>query len=241
MLQCFFQYPFKCLVTLTLILQLAACGGSSGGSGQASGTSAPVSESVGDPGPPPQQPISNRSPVIFGTPSGTVVGGSTYVFTPSATDADGDSLNFSIRNRPSWANFDTRTGRLSGTPTAGNAGVYSNISISVSDGSLTDSLRAFSILVNNPVQQLGSASLRWNAPSTRANGDALAMSEIRGYTIYYGAAPGNYFDSVAVNDASVFSATISDLPVGTYYLVITATDMDGRESSYSNMATKVVQ
>ena len=57
-----------------------------------------------------------------------------------ANDADNDTLGFTIQNRPSWASFDTATGRLSGTPTSANVGAFNNIVISVSDGRASASL-----------------------------------------------------------------------------------------------------
>ncbi|VAW73280.1 hypothetical protein MNBD_GAMMA15-660 [hydrothermal vent metagenome] len=190
---------------------------------------------------PPPPPVANTAPVISGAPVASVDQDSAYSFQPTASDVDGDSLNFSINNRPSWASFNTATGRLSGTPSGGNTGTYSGISIAVSDGSQSVSLPSFAITVNSTAPQVGAASLNWSAPSTRANGDALAMNEIAGYTIYYGTSPGDYTNSVPVNDAYTTSVSVSDLPVGTYYFVTTAVDVDGRESSYSNMATKIVQ
>jgi hypothetical protein len=59
-------------------------------------------------------------------------------------------LTFSIQNQPSWANFNSDTGRLSGTPASVNIGSYPNILISVSDGTQTASLPAFTITVSQP-------------------------------------------------------------------------------------------
>ncbi len=87
-------------------------------------------------------------PTITGTPPTSVVQGSAYSFTPTASDPAGTALTFSIQNRPSWANFDTGSGQLSGTPTAANLGSYPNIVISVSDGTLSASLPAFKITVS---------------------------------------------------------------------------------------------
>ena len=92
----------------------------------------------------------NSAPTISGTPPTTVVEGELYSFTPTAADADGDALTFSITNRPSWATFDSTTGRLSGRPGAGTAGNYQNVVISVSDGTATASLPAFTITVSAP-------------------------------------------------------------------------------------------
>jgi len=49
--------------------------------------------------------------------------------------------------RPAWATFSTTTGRLSGTPTSANVGTTSGITISVSDGTVSTALPAFSIAV----------------------------------------------------------------------------------------------
>ncbi len=89
----------------------------------------------------------NRAPTISGTPATSVTSGQAYSFTPTASDPDGQTLTYAISGRPSWATFSTSTGRLSGTPSASNVGTTSNIVISVSDGSLSATLPAFSITV----------------------------------------------------------------------------------------------
>jgi hypothetical protein len=90
----------------------------------------------------------NRAPTIAGTPATSVQVNDPYIFTPTASDADGQPLTFSIRNRPSWATFDTTTGRLQGTPAA--AGTFANIAISVSDGQVAVPLPSFTIAVTPP-------------------------------------------------------------------------------------------
>ena len=86
-------------------------------------------------------------PTISGTPGTSATVGSTYTFRPSATDAKGANLTFSIAGKPSWAIFNTSTGQLIGTPTGADVGTDAGIVISVADGSATDSLPAFSIRV----------------------------------------------------------------------------------------------
>src|SRR5262245_6183008 len=68
----------------------------------------------------------NTAPTISGSPATSVVPGQTYTFTPAAADPNGDRLTFEILNQPGWAQFDTATGRLTGTPTAAQIGTYSN-------------------------------------------------------------------------------------------------------------------
>ncbi|MCU7892132.1 MAG: putative Ig domain-containing protein [Candidatus Thiodiazotropha sp. (ex Ustalcina ferruginea)] len=94
----------------------------------------------------------NQAPTISGTPPTSVAEGGDYRFTPSASDAEGNDLLFSITNRPTWASFNSSTGLLSGTPSLNDAGTTDNIRISVSDGDASASLNAFSITVNNTNQ-----------------------------------------------------------------------------------------
>jgi hypothetical protein len=94
---------------------------------------------------PPAAAQASTAPTITGTPATAAVAGSRYSFQPAAADVDHDALVFSIRNRPGWAAFDATTGLLAGTPASGDAGVYTGIVISVSDGSSSASLPAFEI------------------------------------------------------------------------------------------------
>lgn len=108
-------------------------------------------------------PPANRAPTISGTPSTSATVSRSYNFQPVGSDPDGNALQYSIQNRPSWATFSTSTGRLTGTPTAGDVGTSARITISVSDGSLTASLPSFTIQVsataNRPPQISGSPLL----------------------------------------------------------------------------------
>ena len=89
----------------------------------------------------------NGAPTISGTPATSVTVGQAYSFTPTASDPNGQTLTFSITNKPSWATFSASTGRLDGTPAAANVGSTSNIVISVTDGAANASLPAFAISV----------------------------------------------------------------------------------------------
>lgn len=89
----------------------------------------------------------NRPPTISGTPATSTQTGQLYSFKPTAADPDGQTLRFSILGLPTWATFNTTTGVLSGTPASTQAGTYSNLIISVNDGSLSASLAPFTIAV----------------------------------------------------------------------------------------------
>jgi len=134
------------MAVLALAAMLAACGGGGDDPDTQSGQppTNPGTVQPSNPAPP------NQPPTISGVPAGSVVAGNAYNFAPSASDPDGDSLSFSISNRPSWASFNYNTGRLSGTPSAEHVGRYDGIRISVSDGKATTSLPGFSITVSQP-------------------------------------------------------------------------------------------
>jgi hypothetical protein len=182
----------------------------------------------------------NYIPVISGTPAGKVITDESYEFQPTAFDADGDTLVFSIVGKPAWANFDTSTGRLSGSPTLSDVGTYSDIVISVTDEADTASLGTFSIQVSEYVQT-GSLTLGWTAPAARSDGTPLSLADINNYRVYYGTSPGIYPDVVEVSDGAATSVTVTGVPLGTSYVVMTTTDGGGRESAYSQEVSKIVQ
>jgi hypothetical protein len=178
----------------------------------------------------------NRAPTIGGSPPLTAREGQAYAFAPSANDADGDTLRFSVVNAPAWASFNTATGALTGTPGIGTVGNYPNITIGVTDGSATAVLPVFSIAVAQA--SLGSATLRWQPPTTRTDGTPL--TNLDGYRIRYGTSVGSYPNLIDVTNGSLTSAVVSNLPPATYYFVISAYDTTGAESAYAGPASKTI-
>jgi len=180
---------------------------------------------------------SNTAPKISGTPATSATVGVAYSFKPSASDANGDSLTFSIANRPSWASFNTSTGQLSGTPSASHAGTYSNIVISVSDGKASVSLPAFSISVVQ--SQPRNATLSWVAPTQ--NTDGTTLTNLAGYRIHYGSSPSVLSQTIDIRNAGITSYVIEGLSAGTYYFAVKAYNSNGNESELSNVVSKTIQ
>jgi len=86
---------------------------------------------------------------IGGDPNTSVIENEYYQFLPSIRNVVGNSLSFSISNKPSWATFNANNGKLSGTPGFGDNGIYSDILISVTDGENYTAIPPFSIDVKN--------------------------------------------------------------------------------------------
>lgn len=178
----------------------------------------------------------NLAPTISGSPVTSVVAGSAYSFTPAASDANGDTLAFSISNKPSWASFNTVTGALNGTPST--TGTYSNIAITVSDGNASASLAAFAIAVTSTTSGTGNATLSWVTPTQNTDGSTL--TDLSGYRIYYGSSANSLTSSVNVS-ASATSYTVSGLTNGTtYYFAMTSLSASGLESDRSTAVSKTI-
>lgn len=179
----------------------------------------------------------NAAPQISGSPSASIRIGDTYSFVPSAADPDGDALTFSIENKPTWASFDSATGRLSGQPTLGDIGNYSSILISVSDGQASVSLPRFAVSVS----QVGAftTTLSWMPPLENEDGSQLV--DLAGYRVYWGAEPGSYTNSATITNPGITTYVVENLTAGTYVFVATAFNAAGVESMFSNSVTKTFQ
>ena len=78
----------------------------------------------------------------------------------------------------------------------------------------------------------GTASLSW---------DASAGTDVAGYKIYLATASGAYGTSIATTSAAVTTYTVTGLATGTtYFFVVSAFNLDGTESTFSNEVSKVI-
>jgi hypothetical protein len=219
------------LVAMALVL--AACGGGGGGGGTAKSTSAvPASSQTASAVPTPR----NGAPVVSGSPETDATAGSTYTFQPTAYDPDGDSIEYRIENKPAWAAFDIRSGRLSGTPSDADVGTYTNIVISVSDGKASAALGPFTITVSQV--QLGAATLTWLPPTENTDGSPIA--DLAGYRIRYGRQAGELTELQSIPNPGITSAVVENLASGTWYFTVSAYNTSGVESEYSNLAQKTI-
>jgi len=178
----------------------------------------------------------NEAPQISGSPQKVAVMSNAYLFRPSASDADGDTLTFSIRNKPAWASFDAVTGRLEGVPQFGDVGNYEGIEVSVSDGIATASLPRFSIAVSR--DELGAVTLEWMPP--QSNTDGSSASDLAGYVIYWGKEPGTYDQQVRIDNVGLTAYVVDSLRPATYYFTATALNSAGIESDFANEVMRSV-
>lgn len=178
----------------------------------------------------------NSAPTISGAPPTVAKTTLTYTFRPTATDANGDKLTFTIAGKPDWATFDTNTGTLTGTPADGITGTYSNIQIKVSDGKAEAALPTFSITVSPPV--IGSATLSWAPPAT--NEDGSALTDLSGYVIRYGKTAGVLDQKIQLNSAGITTVVVENLVEGTWYFTMSSVNASGVESRPTGYVSKTI-
>lgn len=225
------------LVALAMTTVISAgCGGGGGGGSTASASNNSSGSSS-------NSAAGNTAPTISGSPATQANVGSAYSVTPQANDADGDTLAFSIANKPNWAQFNTATGQLSGTPSAQDT--TANIVITVSDGKASASLPAFSITVgtasSTPASSAPSGpgvSLSWDVPTRTEDGETL--QDLSGYRIHYGTNQNVLVNSIEIQSAGSNTFKVQNLKPGTYYFAVRAVSANGTESKLSNIISRTV-
>ncbi len=181
----------------------------------------------------------NFSPKISGIPKTTALYATrTYTFKPDASDQEESSLDFVIELSglsplPDWINFDKSTGEISAQPKIEHIGEKYEIIISVSDGTNQTYLQPFTFAV---IPGIETATISWTAPTK--NEDGTELEDLAGYYIYYGTKEGGYdIDKRITLDFTVPKPhLIEDLLLPEYFFVMTAFDVYGNESQYSNPA-----
>jgi hypothetical protein len=201
----------------------------------------------------PSVPASNSAPIISGQPLAAIAPGSSYVFRPTASDNDGDTLAFSIQNKPSWMTFNVASGVLTGVPATSDLGIFPNIVISVSDGVAITALPPFVITVDTaaplppsapiplpgpPVTGTGTATLSWTVPTQHTDGSSL--NDLAGFRVYYGTSTGALLPRYVLTNPMATQFSVTGLPSGTWYFAVSAYSAGGVESDLSNVGSKLI-
>nr|WP_258405780.1 putative Ig domain-containing protein [Shewanella mangrovisoli] len=176
----------------------------------------------------------NDAPTISSTAITSATQDAAYSYTLVATDSDvGDSLTLSAVTLPSWLNFNTATGVLSGTPTNANVGSYAVVLRATDVDGLTAD-QSFTIVVANVndaptisstaiTSATQDAAYSYTLVATDSDvGDSLTLSAVTLPSwLSFNAATG------------VLSGTPTNANVGSYAVVLRATDVDGLTADQS--------
>jgi len=84
----------------------------------------------------------------------------------------------------------------------------------------------------------GVATLDWMPPTE--NSDGSVLTNLAGYTVYYGTSPDNLSQSVKVTNPGLTAYAVTGLSSGTWYFAVTSYSADGVESTRtSTVSTKI--
>jgi hypothetical protein len=207
-------------------LSLTACfdGDSPSSTTGSQATSIPVVSSGATP--------TNAAPVVGGVPAPSIPAGFPYVFKPTVSDPDGDPLSFTISGLPTWAEFNSATGELRGTPTVADLGETGGIVITVSDGKAKTAFGPFRVMVNRPA----------NAAGTNAGARPPVISGTPPTTVQAGT--GYTFQATASDpDGDKLSFGATNLPawlgLNTANGMITGTPTVAQVGSYADITISV--
>lgn len=125
-------------------------------------------------------PSANAAPAFTSTAAGNGTTGTAYAYTPLATDADGDTVTYTLVTKPSWASLSG--GVVAGTPMAGGV---CNFTVRADDGHgktmdqswttliIPNGNRAPVITSNPGLAATGGTAYTYTLQSTDPDGDAV--------------------------------------------------------------------
>jgi hypothetical protein len=80
--------------------------------------------------------------------------------------------------------------------------------------------------------------LDWMPPTE--NEDGSVLTNLAGYTIYYGTSASNLTQSVKVTNPGLSAYTLSNLASGTWYFAVTSYSATGVESARSGVVSTTI-
>src|SRR5882724_2539585 len=84
----------------------------------------------------------------------------------------------------------------------------------------------------------GVATLDWMPPTE--NSDGSVLTNLAGYTVYYGTSASNLTQSVKITNPGLSAYTLSNLSSGTWYFALTSYSSTGVESARSGVASTTI-
>jgi hypothetical protein len=84
----------------------------------------------------------------------------------------------------------------------------------------------------------GVATLDWMPPTQ--NSDGTILTNLAGYTVYFGTSPNDLSQSVKVSNPGLASYSVTGLTSGTWYFAVTSYSADGVESTRTSTVTTTI-
>jgi len=117
------------------------------------------------------------------------------------------------------------------TPASGSSG-------SATTGTTTAGTGSKSTTPVKPITINGVATLDWMPPTQ--NSDGSVLTNLAGYTVYYGTSPNDLSKTVKVSNPGLSAYTVTGLTSGTWYFAVTSYSADGVESSRTSTVSTTI-
>jgi hypothetical protein len=93
--------------------------------------------------------------------------------------------------------------------------------------------------VTPPIKTVnGVATLDWMPPTE--NSDGTMLTNLAGYTVYYGTSSSDLSQSQKVSNPGLASYTVTGLTSGTWYFAVTSYSADGVESTRTSTVSTTI-
>jgi len=186
-------------------------------------------------------PSAGSASVNYTTVDGTATAGVDYAATSgSVTWNDGESgaktVTVPVTNNAGGRVFNVALVSVAGdagfgSPSSAAVEVSTASSTSSSSSGASNSSGSSSSSGAASTTSTGTATLTWSAPTENTNGSAL--TNLAGYTIYYGTSPSAMTQKISINTVGLLSYVIDDLSSGNWYFQVLAVNSSGVESNPS--------
>jgi hypothetical protein len=149
------------------------------------------------------------------------------------------SPNAGTIDRSSQVTAPTSAGTASaGTPSTATA---SSSGSTTTTTPVTTTPAAGTTVASTPVKTTtttGVATLDWLPPTE--NSDGSVLTNLAGYTVYYGTSPDSLTQSVKVTNPGLTAYTVTNLPSGTWYFEVTSYSSTGVESTRTGTVSTTI-
>ena len=129
--------------------------------------------------------------------------------------------------------------RSQGSDSSESAASVATVASDTTSASGTSSTAPATVTKVTPIQTVnGVATLDWMPPTE--NNDGSALTNLAGYTVYYGTDRNDLSQSVKVSNPGLASYTVTGLTSGTWYFAVTSYSADGVESTRTTTVSTTI-
>jgi hypothetical protein len=148
----------------------------------------------------------------------------------SAATSSADTQTTSSLVAPNVGMIDRSQGSDGSESAASVATIASNTAASTPVSTGSGASVATGTKVTTPIKTInGVATLDWTPPTE--NSDGTILTNLAGYTVYYGTNPGDLSQSVKISNPGLATYAVTGLTSGTWYFAVTSYSADGVEST----------